>query len=537
MPIRLRGDHGRLRQVLVNLIGNGIKFTDVGEVVLRVDYQPHAPESARLRFSVTDTGVGIAPEQLPKLFTPFTQLDQSSERRHGGTGLGLVISKKLVELIGGTIQVESTPGRGSTFTFEIPLEPATEKPTADTPTESLTGLRGLRVVVASPHAATRDALRAILQAWQVDCVPADGPADALARVRGLAGGQRVVIWDDCLEPADWQNSVQELRKDPALAGTRSVLLLPLLQSGQAAERVQELFQGVLFKPLHHSQVFDCLISIAAERTFLDRNLQPPPSPAVAERAQMNATRILVAEDHDINRRLAMLLLQKLGYRGDFVANGTEAVAAVAAVPYDIVLMDCQMPVMDGYEATRAIRAAEMAMPPLERRHIHIIAMTANALRGDREKCLLAGMDDYISKPVGIVSLQGALTKAAHPKPAAEPVETVAAVIASLGADFGGPAAGEIVQSFLDDMPRRLAELLQLANQKNSKAVALAAHSLAGSCGIFGLWKLRDLCLALETAANDNHSKSITLLISEIEPQYAAVQSSLIAARDRLRNLA
>ena len=536
VPKRLRGDHGRLRQVLVNLIGNGIKFTDAGEVVLRVDYQPQAPEHARLRFSVTDTGVGIPPEQLPKLFTPFTQLDQSSDRRHGGTGLGLVISKKLVELIGGSIQVESTPGRGSTFAFAIPLEPAAEKLATESAPESLDGLRGMHVVVVSPHAATRDALSAILKAWQVDCVPADGPAEALFLTRALASGQRVVIWDDCLEPAGWQDSVRVLRDDPELTGTQSVLLLPLLQSGTAAERMQGLFQGVLFKPLHHSQVFDCLISIAAERIFLGRNLPAPP-PSVAEQAVVKAARILVAEDHDINRRLAMLLLQKLGYRADFVANGKEAVAAVAAVPYDILLMDCQMPVMDGYEATRMIRTAEMAAPPAARRHIHIIAMTANALRGDREKCLLVGMDDYISKPVGFVALQGALTRAARPKSVVEPVETVAETVANLGREFDGPTAVEIVQSLLDDMPRRLAELLQLANQADPKALALAAHSLAGSCGIVGLWKMRDLCLALETAVNAGQQQAATLLLSELAPQFAAGQPSVVAARDRLRNQA
>ena len=233
----------------------------------------------------------------------------------------------------------------------------------------------------------------------------------------------------------------------------------------------------------------------------------------------------------------MLLLQKLGYRADFVANGKEAVAAVAAVPYDILLMDCQMPVMDGYEATRVIRNAEMAAPPAVRRHIHIIAMTANALRGDREKCLLVGMDDYISKPVGFVALQGALTRAARPKSVVEPVETVAETVANLGREFDGPTAVEIVQSLLDDMPRRLAELLQLANQADPKALALAAHSLAGSCGIVGLWKMRDLCLALETAVNDGQLQAATLLLSELAPQFAAGQPSVVAARDRLRNQA
>ena len=534
VPVRLRGDHGRLRQILLNLIGNGIKFTEAGEVVLRVDYLQSATERNRVRFRITDTGVGIAPEQLPKLFTPFTQLDQSARRRYGGTGLGLVISQKLVEMMEGSIQVESVPGRGSTFSFAIPLEPAAAKPAAAAQSEPLEELRNLRVVVVSPHAATRNAVSAILQVWQIDCVPAEGTAEAVSRTRALGGGQRVVILDDCLEPTGGPGCAQVLRDDPELTGTRLVLLLPLLRSGTVAERLPGLFQGVLFKPLHHSQVFDCLIAIAAERTYWGRTPAGAPVAVAPERAGVNL-RILVAEDHDINRRLAMLLLQKLGYRGDFVANGREAVAAVAKVPYDVVLMDCQMPVMDGYEATRLIRAAEMAAAPATRRHIYIIAMTASALRGDREKCLLVGMDDYISKPVARESLHAALTRATRPQTPAQPVETVAAIVAELGRDFGAAAGAEIVQAVLDDMPRRLAELRRLAGPVDPKALALAAHSLAGSCGIIGLWKMRELCLALEAAVTTGQPQDAELLISELEQQFAAGRPTVAAALDCLRS--
>ncbi len=407
VPARLRGDDGRLRQVLVNLLNNGIKFTDAGEVVLRVQRLGTEPGRVRLRFEVRDTGIGIAAEDQRRLFKPFTQVDPSTTRRYSGTGLGLVISRRLVQLMGGDIEIESRPGHGSCFRFEIAFPVGEPRPEDER--EPI--FHGLRVLVVTPSAVTRESLLAQLAGWKTSGGAVTDVAQALVTMREAVSERaeyRVVLADSRLGANEWRRLAETVRAERAFAGVKLVLLIATSEMHLAGTLPPWLYDATLLKPVRQSPLFNQLVTLFGLPTLSQpedtpEGLAPPPN-----RQGPRPLRILVAEDHGINRRLAMLMLEKLGYRADFAGNGQEAVQAATRAPYDVVFMDCQMPVMDGYAAARALREAEAeAMLPGARR-LRIIAMTANAMRGDREKCLAAGMDDYIAKPITLVALEKAL---------------------------------------------------------------------------------------------------------------------------------
>ncbi|TBR22536.1 response regulator, partial [bacterium] len=377
VPSRLRGDVGRLRQILSNLVGNAVKFTDHGSVTVEARLLDEAEARARVRFEVRDTGIGISPEGRERLFKAFTQADASTTRKYGGTGLGLAISKKLVEAMGGDIGVDAEPGRGSTFWLEVSL----------------------------PVGAA-----------------ADPASEAKAR--------------------------------------RSV---------------------------------------------------PPPVGA------WGRSKILVAEDNPINQRVVLLQLGQLGCRADVVADGREAVAATAAIPYDIVFMDCQMPEMDGFEATAQIRRREER---LGRRTV-IVAMTANAMEGDRERCLAAGMDDYVPKPVRPEALAEAVRRWYKP--------VDAAAVAGLLALGDGAMFRELTEQFLGDAERRAAELGKSAAAGDFEAVRLTAHTLKGSSGTMGARGVQDLCGQLEAAAAAKDLSGAPKLLAVLAGELAAVADALRSA--------
>jgi PAS domain S-box-containing protein len=544
VPYGLRGDDGRLRQILVNLLVNGIKFTDEGEVVLRVQCLEKTQHRARLAFAVTDTGPGITLEQQRILFQPFTQADSTVTRKHGGTGLGLAICKRLVSLMGGDIGLESTPGQGSTFWFELEFE------LVNLAAEVFRGtsLPMARVLVVDRHAATREAIIAMLKSWNMDYDEAFSLNQAVEKT-DQAKRSRTPFTATLVENDLCIGSVANL--------TNVILLTHANLAPTAAVPTGVLTQ--IAKPLKQSQLFDCLALVLSGKN--PQHLRAPKSVAVqsAEASAMAELRILVAEDNDINRRLAMFMLQKLGCQSDFASNGREAVEAWENVPYDVILMDCHMPVLDGYSATRKIRELE-ALPGHALRHrTQIIAMTANAMRGDREKCLEAGMDDYISKPVRMELLQAALCKLINlaeprptaaapivpvvpvvPKPPAAPVaeetvelvvtpelmESMEASVAELQRELGAEAAIELLASFLTDTPGSLKELTTLAGGTVRETFARAAHSLAGSCSIFGLSDMRHLALELEEQAALGETEKCLTLITRLNERFLAVRPPL-----------
>ena len=402
VPVMLQGDPGRLRQVIMNLAGNAIKFTERGEVMVRVSLVTESAETVTVRFEVRDTGIGIPADRLGSLFHPFTQVDASTTRKYGGTGLGLAISRKLVELMGGTVGVESQVGRGTLFSFTAEFHKQPVKSEAELVEN---GIAGRRILVVDDNASSRLLLRTLLESWRCEHAEAEGWRTALELLReGVKTGRPfdVAILDMQMPEMDGEQLGKAIRSDELFKQTKLLMLTSLGWRGPLSRLKLMGFSACLTKPVRRSHLHDSLISIvtAADNGHTlsspDYSAARPAAPVEDHFKASRQCRILVVEDNSINQRLVMLMLNKFGYRADAVANGKECVEALANMPYDLVLMDCQMPVMDGYEATQMIRSASS---PVLNHRIPVIAMTAHALKGDQEKCLAAGMDDYIKKPL------------------------------------------------------------------------------------------------------------------------------------------
>jgi signal transduction histidine kinase/DNA-binding response OmpR family regulator len=409
-PTSIFGDVTRLRQVMLNLLSNAVKFTESGEVVLSVACEPGSQESKtdhkrcyHLQFTVRDTGIGIPADRLDRLFQSFSQVDASTSRRYGGTGLGLAISKRLVEMMGGTMWVESQPGKGSTFHFTVQVEPAPEIPSRSRFEGVQPRLSGKRLLVVDDNQTNRQIIVFQTHDWGMLARETGSPQEAL---KWLKRGDPfdLAILDMSMPDMDGVALAFEIRKLPACQKLPLVMLSSIGKKEANAEGID--WAAYLAKPIKQSQLFNILAGIFG----VDEPIQTPKKAAAsrldAEMGKAHPLKILLAEDNTFNQKLALHLLDKMGYRADVAANGLEAIQALNRQQYDVILMDVQMPEMDGLEASRQI----CARWPSETRP-RIIAMTANAMQGDREMCLAAGMDDYISKPIQPVDLAEALTKA------------------------------------------------------------------------------------------------------------------------------
>ena len=403
VPTSVRGDPGRLRQVVTNLVGNAVKFTHAGEVVVRAGVAEESDEDVLVRIEVADSGVGIPAAARPAMFEPFSQGDASTTRNYGGTGLGLAISKQLVELMGGEIQVESEDGRGSVFTFTVRLikQPPPSRP-VPVPRESLVGLRAL---IVDDNATNRFILAEQLNSAGIASGMADGGSAALDELRAALASDRrydVVLLDMMMPERDGIEVAQAIRGDAALTAIPIVLLTSGGIRGSAGAARAAGIDAFLAKPVRQSHLFDAIAAVlgrgGAREPLVTQH-------TIAEARPRAHARLLVADDNVVNQMVAVAMLTKIGYRADVVANGAEAVEAASRIGYAAILMDCQMPEMDGYEATGEIRRRESGGA-----HVPIIAMTAGALAGDRERCTAAGMDDYVAKPVTIDELAGALRR-------------------------------------------------------------------------------------------------------------------------------
>jgi PAS domain S-box-containing protein len=394
VPTALRGDPTRLRQVLVNLVSNAVKFTSTGEVVLRARPVSQDGDTAVVRFEVSDTGIGIAPEDQSRMFAPFSQADSSTTRRFGGTGLGLAIVKQLVELMGGRLGLESEVDRGSTFWFEIPLVSQVEPASDPGP---LPNFAALRALVVDDNATNRLILRQQLSSWGVRSDEAEGASVALDLMHGAAArgeAYDLAVLDLNMPGIDGLELARSIGADPSIAAAKLFLLS---SSGRVSSDVADAagLSGTLAKPVRQSELYNCIIGgLGMAPTGSDDELEEPALPANRD-PELVRGRILLVEDNTMNQLVATRILAKLAFEVDVAGNGREALEALVERDFDAVLMDCQMPEMDGYEATGEIRRLEA----LQGGHIPIIAMTAAAMDGDREACLAAGMDDYITKPV------------------------------------------------------------------------------------------------------------------------------------------
>jgi two-component system sensor histidine kinase/response regulator len=418
VPRLLRGDPGRLRQVLVNLVGNAIKFTEGGEVVIRVSCKIESGSGIVVRFEIRDTGVGIPPAVQKQLFQAFSQADSSTTRRYGGTGLGLAISKQLVIMMDGQIGVESEPGKGSTFWFTAQFE----KPVGGQPIVAgeRDGWSNLRVLVVDDNATSRQIIRHQIFAWKLQRGSAASGHEALRVLRSASAEGHpydIALLDVEMPEMDGLTLAHAIKADPALAGTRLIALTPL---GRIVADKQLQAAGIdasLSKPVKQSRLFDCLVTVIgnpeATKLWSPTAGASPFSPlSAAARAKFEGARILLAEDNAVNQKVALAMLRKLGCSADAVGDGVEVLEALQRIPYTLIFMDCQMPEMDGLEATRLIRKRENDTGHIcpWKSPIYIVALTASAMQGDREKCLAIGMDDYLSKPIRLGELQAALER-------------------------------------------------------------------------------------------------------------------------------
>ena len=416
VPTRLRGDPGRLRQVLANLIGNALKFTEHGEVAVRVQLESETATHAVLRFNVVDTGIGIPPDVQARLFQSFSQADNSTTRRYGGTGLGLAISKQLVSLMHGQIGVQSEAGAGATFWFTVELEKQTGEPKPIR--KAISDLFNLRVLVVDDNATNRQILRHQIVAWKMRKGSAAGGHEALKILREAAATGEpydLALLDMQMPEMDGMTLAKAIKAEPAIAPTRLIMLTSMGHRFSAGEIAGAGLAAYLVKPVKQSALFDCLVNVM-EGDKADGPFAETATAAVGpapEAPPFPGLRILLAEDNQVNQKIAVAQLKKLGCAVDVVANGLEVMTALPLMKYDLVFMDCQMPEMDGYEATQAIRKREQdrAHPCRWKAPMHVVAMTANAMQGDREKCLAAGMDDYTSKPVRLTELREAIERA------------------------------------------------------------------------------------------------------------------------------
>jgi PAS domain S-box-containing protein len=543
VPRYLRGDPGRLRQVLTNLLGNAIKFTERGEVVVRVTRESETEKDAIVRCEVKDTGIGISHEAQEKLFHAFTQADGSLTRKYGGTGLGLAISKQLVELMGGQIRMQSEPGKGSTFWFVLRLE---KQPPGGTRffTRPRTDLQNVHVLIVDDNATNRQILEHQTSSWRMRSRSAAGGAEALPLLRDAAASGDpfdLVILDLQMPEMDGLTLAQTIRSDPASQRTCLVMLTSLGLRLDA-----EAWRGVgidayLVKPVKQSRLFDCLANVLAEKIdSADAAHHTASGSDFGERPAAISpkhVRILIAEDNVVNQKVTVRQLKKLGYSSDAVANGVEAIEALRKIPYDVVLMDCHMPELDGYEATRLIRELEAEKPALDRPPVYIIAMTANALEGDRDRCLAAGMNDYISKPVKLPELQAVLQRAAgfvRPVPRRTfgdgpdtPADAVIdpAVLAGLrelhepGEEDG---TVELIDLFLRDTPKCIESMQAAIARSDAAALRESAHSLKGTASNLGARRLARACADLEKLAKERMLAEAANVFVQVTEEYDRV---------------
>jgi signal transduction histidine kinase/DNA-binding response OmpR family regulator/HPt (histidine-containing phosphotransfer) domain-containing protein len=569
-PEAVVGDVTRLRQILVNLLSNAVKFTEEGEVVLSVSSERLSSPAAGgagevhlLHFAVRDTGIGIPVDRQDRLFQSFSQVDASTTRRYGGTGLGLAISRKLSEMMGGSMWLESELGQGSTFHFTIQARaaPAPARAYLD---EIQPALQGKRVLVVDDNATNRRILNRQLERWHMLPRATASPEEALGWLRDGADFD-VAILDMQMPKVDGLDLARAIRKLPAPAAGIPLVMLTSLGHGEAKEAM-EIFAAFLTKPIKPSSLFDTLVSVFSGRPVRSKRRPAGEEPRFdASMGQRWPLRILLAEDNNTNQKLALRILARLGYGADVAANGLEALGALKRQVYDVVLMDVQMPEMDGLEATRTLRR-ELASA----RQPRVIAMTANAMQGDRERCLAAGMDDYVSKPIRIEELVDALSKSQPldalqtpegPGGGTGSVSRAAVAVERQGQEMvsardsapGDGAAAtaldpaalrnllsvvggeftyleELIDSFLEDAPQLLTDLERFVEAGDALGASQMAHSLKSNGADFGATAFADLCKELETKGRTGSLEGAAELMARIGAEYEHVAAALASVR-------
>ena len=543
VPTALQGDPGRFRQVLLNLISNAIKFTSQGEVIIHVSLVSETETRATIKVEVRDTGMGIPEDKQAKLFQPFSQADSSTTRQFGGTGLGLAICRQLVELMGGSIGLDSHLEQGSTFWFTAEFS---KQPPVSIATLPPMPLQGYRLFCVDNHPATLDLLTQYAQGWGMEVTSSSSPAEALALLQSSAKGGRpfdLAIIDMDMPGMDGIKLARVLKSHTQLSSIPLILLTSLGRHGETQLTNTEGFADHLTKPIRKEALETCLQTVLGlQMPETDRPTVPLTiSFSAPESDHRSNCRVLVADDHQVNQQLAVLMLDRMGFRCDVVGNGREALEATLKIPYALILMDCHMPEMDGYEATRAIRRHEelraknrttlaslSGASPHARTRIPIVALTANAMQGDKEKCLQAGMDDYLAKPIRPESLHAILKKWLPATETDTPSSSHAstphvATPTSFDPDMvaqwqtlGGPDLfARMVNQFVRDAIACVNTLESACASNNPEQLRDAAHGLKGICRNMGANGLAELASAIERECQDRIPANIPQTISSI----------------------
>jgi signal transduction histidine kinase/CheY-like chemotaxis protein/HPt (histidine-containing phosphotransfer) domain-containing protein len=539
-PKWVYGDPNRVRQILMNLVGNAIKFTQRGEVVLSLESAQAADGGDSLiKFSVRDSGIGIEPAAVKRLFQAFSQADNSHARRFGGTGLGLAIAKELSRLMGGDISVESTPGIGSTFSFTLRAPIAEGMPAL----ADRSAFLGTRVLAVDDIPANLEILAGQLDAFGMVCDTLDDPTQALERLRAGAADAapyQLALIDMKMPGMSGTELAGAIRAERALDGTALILLTSQSEEGELGHAHAAGFSAVIHKPIRAEELAD-----AIERTLFATPSSPVPTNAAPrEEPQLGGAHVLLAEDNPVNQSLALAHLYKLGCRVTVANNGMEALDACRREPFDLILMDCQMPEMDGYEATRMIRAEEA-----DGRRMPIVAVTANAMQGDREICLACGMDDFLPKPYKQNQLRSLLEKwarpvaeeaAAEPESPPDPLHQMSspeeatldtAALDDLARQMGlenSEMIEELIRIYLDNSPQLIKDMDAALATGEAKNLMRAAHTLKSSSASLGVMRLSVLSKGIEQAARDGALAELGDALAQAKTEFAAASAALNA---------
>jgi signal transduction histidine kinase/DNA-binding response OmpR family regulator len=539
VPERLVGDPGRLRQILVNLVGNALKFTLQGEVIVRVELDSRNDHELRLHFSVADTGIGIPPEKHALVFEAFAQADSSTTRNYGGTGLGLAISSRLAGLMDGRIWLESALGKGSTFHFTARFELAANERTPavrSRPAELL----NLPVLVVDDNTTNRRILLEITKGWgmQSSAVESAGAAlEAMTQAESAGAGYRLAIIDSRMPQMGGFELAERIKKDPRLANVIIMMLTSAGQRGEAA-RCRELgISAYLPKPIRKSELLSAILTVLGQRSA---NGAPYLVTKYSSRGPSARLRILVAEDNPVNQTVVMRMLEKMGHQPTLAHNGRELLSTLDAGTFDLVFMDVQMPEIDGLAATRQIRQNEVATGS----HIPIVAMTAHAMKGDKERCLQAGMDGYLTKPLSSLGIEQAIAKvfgteskapaiaAVHDSPRTPSLWDPATALEKMEGDES--FLRELIQIFLEEMPRQLANLRTAIETGDADKLEKTAHSLKGELGCLGLTEAAQKARDLERMGHEHSLEPTAELISAFEADISAASSAMRAMLNSAR---
>ena len=526
VPSLIRGDPGRLRQVLTNLVGNAMKFTHQGEVSIKVAVDSEDEHSVDLGFMVSDTGIGMTADQLEHVFDAFTQADSSTSRKYGGTGLGLPISKRIVEMVGGRIFADSRAGEGSTFRFNAVFEK--QAPGTEADAGWLEDLGGAYVLVVEPNEIIRRVFKELLRSWNCrfeEAVDAQTALGMLQQAHEAGDPIQVALVDKMLPYISGADLGRLIKNHDQFKKTKLVVMASSGEKGDAAKLEAEGFSAYLNLPVEKSQLYGCLQTVLSRDTGTAGETAVPivTRHSIAE-TRKRRLRFLLADDNMTNQKVALKILEKLGYRADAVANGLEAVKALETIHYDLVLMDIQMPEMDGVEATRIIRNRSSNVLNHD---VPIVAMTAHALKGDREKYLGAGMNEYVSKPFQPRDLAEAI-EGLLPGPEVEPTQETheedeqAVIFDRAGllerAFDEEEIMKDILETFLLDAPVQIDELKEAVLSRDASQVKGLGHKLKGAAGMAGAPALREIALQVEIAGENEDMDALDTLVSGVEEQ-------------------